>query len=52
MEIGDKDVLLAEALTTNCRCKRRIEAKRALEYAHGVASRCCGNGGRTVLPVL
>jgi len=58
MEIGDEDALLAEALTTKglicCRCKRHIEAKRALEDAHRLASRCGDNegAGRALLVLM
>jgi len=44
MEVGDEDALLAEALTTKgiiyCQSKRHNEAKRALQDAHRLASRC------------
>jgi tetratricopeptide (TPR) repeat protein len=58
MEIGDEDPLLAEALTTKglicCRSKRHIEAKRALEDAHRLASRCGDNegAGRALLVLM
>lgn len=58
MEIGDEDALLAEALTTKgliyCRSKRHIEAKRALEDAHRLASRCGDNegAGRALLVLI
>jgi len=58
MEVGDEDALLAEALTTKglicCRCKRHIEAKRALEDAHRLASRCgdMEGAGRALLVLI
>lgn len=58
MEIGDEDALLAEALTTKglicCRSKRHIEAKRALEDAYRLASRCGDNegAGRALLVLM
>ena len=58
MEIGDEDALLAEALTTKglicCRCRRHIEAKRALEDAHRLASRCgdIEGAGRALLLLM
>jgi tetratricopeptide (TPR) repeat protein len=58
METGDEDALLAEALTTKglicCRCKQHIEAKRALEDAHRLASRCGDNegAGRALLVLM
>lgn len=49
MELGDEDALLAEALITKamiyCQSKRHAEAKRALEDAHRLASRCGDNEG-------
>jgi tetratricopeptide (TPR) repeat protein len=58
MEMGDEDALLAEALTTKglilCRSKRYGEAKRALEDAHRLASRCGDKegAGRALLVVM
>jgi hypothetical protein len=58
MEIGDEDALLAEALTTKgtifCRAKRYTEAKRALEDAHRLASRCGDKegAGRALLVLM
>ena len=44
METGDEDALLAEALTTKgiiyCRLKQISEARRVLEHAYRLASRC------------
>ncbi len=58
MEIGDEDALLAEALITKgtiyCRCGRYLEAKRALEDAHRLASRCgdMEGAGRALLVLM
>ena len=58
MEMGDEDALLAEALTTKgtifCRARRFTEAKRALEDAHRLASRCGDKegAGRALLVLM
>jgi tetratricopeptide (TPR) repeat protein len=49
METGDEDAILAEALTTKgvtyCKLNRYSDARRVLEDAHRLASRCGDNEG-------